>query len=946
MDVFGFWQKWGMELDDRAFANAFTALGVLAAPLPGHESLSGKDLCERLQASLQISHDMRHIVPWRFPGREQRVKIRNEDILLSDLKPLLVKDAWLSALRGSGVRPRFQVLAYPDREQITPWFRLLFEADPPWDEYAFPKAAHISHDTAGAGPRMEWPLRLGYLGGNGGETIVQKACEQWESRELASAVKIDRENDNCDVLVYNGWTRELLKTLLEMPGSQKANLIVVRGRLDATLASVNQHLQALSSESCAKGFVLLDPDIPDDVAGQALNQFVRNLSHNSTLDVAASGAFAGSFKADPVIFLSRELADFQIAHFIERMSVGFGNLPEAARIEERPEVLAGMNISVSTDDDMTAPKELARKLALHRDSVNFGHESGGASGIREMRKSLDDAERQAAEKQRRFLQEQIYIKKDGELVAQHRAFLKGTRTLIRIRVGPSDEEWASVETSFPVEKLPKDVKEWRLTVVLTEPDHLKKALRKSIKLPRLGPSTECEFIVTPGDHAVFEGRVTVLHRGRVLQTGVLKGNVVSAESDIPADGTISFFDILSVRSNLGDLDKRRQFDMAFVLNHTTDERPRLTAVASKHAWCLDLAESKKIALDINAELSKVASSVKNYANGLDSGKSRALLIKLANLGNALYWSIVEEQLKVAKNRPDIAEENYIQIVSTKNDAIIPFEFIYDREAPKDGAQLCPSWRDALVKESCWNSCGKEEIENVCPLGFWGIRKVIERHDMTPELAADGKDYFLQSEPATDRWVLPVTGAALVAASKKVEGAALDPVLLACTEHFGATPQKAKDWDNWADLVLAHKPHVLLALTHTDGDGIDATLEIGGEAIKSNQIREKHVRPEGMEGYPLVALLGCDTIGTALEYGSHVRWFRRRGAGVVIGTIATVFGEHAAQVAEMLIKGLKDNDAPSERLGEVIRSVKRKALLDGLVMALCVVAYGDADWKLN
>lgn len=946
MNEFDFWQRWGMELDDRAFANAFNALGVLAAPLREYESLSGLDLYEKLQAILEISRDMNHVVPWRFPAGRQSVKIRNEGVALSDLKPPVVKDAWLTALRNSEARPRFQVIAYPDTGQVAQWFRLFFEADPVWNENVFRKAAYIFYRTADFIPRMEWPLRLGYLYGNGGEKMVRKACEYQESRELAGALKIGRENDNCDVLVFDGRTRQLLKTLLEMPGSQKTNLIVVRGRLDDDLSFVNQHLQALSSETRAKGFVFFDPGIPDDLAGEVLNRFVRNLSHNSPLDFAVSEAFAGFCRTDPVVFLSPELADFRIGQFIKPMSAGFGVLPEKARIALRPDTLMEMNIPVSTGDDTGAPKEVARMLSVHKDAVDYKNEYRGARGIKTMAKALGDAQREAAKEQPRFLQEQTCIKKEGRFFEERRAFVKGVPTLIRVRVGFDDGEWTSLEKGFPEEKLPQDRKEWRLSVVLTEPDHLQKAMRKPIKLPRLGPSTECTFIIKPGDYPVFEGRITVLHRGRVLQTGVLKGNVVADEKDIPDGSKISFSDVLSVRSNIGDLDERRQFDMAFVLNHTADERPRLTAVASRHAWCSDLTQSKTIALCINDELSKVANSVKDYSGGLDSDKNRLLIIRLANLGNELYWSIVEDQLKKAKNRPDIAGEDYIQIVSTKDEAILPFEFIYDHEAPEDDAELCPSWRVALDKSSCWSGCTKDKTKYVCPLGFWGIRKVIERHDMTPEFAQDGKDYLLQSEPTAGRQELSIAGIALVAASEKVKGGALDPVISACTKRLGSSPQRAKDWENWAALVQKYEPHVLLALAHTDGNGIDATLEIGGSTIKSNHIREKHVRLEGTKGCPLVALLGCDTVGTALEYGSHVRWFRRRGAGVVIGTIATVFGEHAVKVAEMLIEGLRGDGVSFECLGEVIRSVKRKALLDGLVMALCVVAYGDADWRLK
>jgi hypothetical protein len=140
--------------------------------------------------------------------------------------------------------------------------------------------------------------------------------------------------------------------------------------------------------------------------------------------------------------------------------------------------------------------------------------------------------------------------------------------------------------------------------------------------------------------------------------------------------------------------------------------------------------------------------------------------------------------------------------------------------------------------------------------------------------------------------------------------------------------------------------VLLALPHTDGEGHSASMEIGGDAIEGTDIKDFHVYKEGTENSPLVALLGCDTIGTALEYGKCATSFRWHGASVVIGTIATVLGAHAAAVATMLVSGLKSENNGPQRLGEVIRAIKRQALLQGMLMPLCIVAFGDADWRLN
>jgi len=946
MNEFGFWEQWGLELDDKQFANAFLVLGVLAtSPFVKGQYSPGKDLQEVLSAALKLSQEKNKLLQWRFPKRDQRVRIGDDGVLLSGLNSRQVANAWKDVVDGTAVGPRVQILSYPATEGISPWFRMLFEADPAV------RAAHIVFDTAQARPHLKWPLRLGYIPGNAAEESVKSARSVWPSDELTSSVRIDRENANCDVLLFTGSSSQLLKTLLEIPVPQKTNLFIVRGTFEDDLSAMGQRLSAIAAECRASGFVFLNPTVTDEVLGRAVNGFVENLSHNQPVDVAVSGAFTRRDTTDsviPVIFLSEALATFQLEHVLEKIHSRLMNLPKAARPQIESDSFLRMGIPVdSAKDDLTIPENAARKLGEYRSAVTFKHEGSGAWGMAKMSRAIDHAESQVIDEklQQRFLQRQILISKEGRFVEECRVFRKGIPTLIRLRIGPPQEKWSLLDVPFPVGKLPKDREEWRLSVVLTEPNHLKEPRRSTIMLPKVGPSTECEFRIQPGEHALFEGRITVLHRGRILQTGVLKGRVVGHERDISSDDTISFTDILSVRSRIGDLEGRRQFDIAFVLNHSTDHRPHLQAIAADHAWIADLSSCKAIVDDINTALTPVAKSVRDYEGGLESDHCRKLLVKLAQLGRYLYGYIVEDQLEARGNRSEIAKKEYVQIVSTRVEALVPLEFIYDFETPDDDAVLCPKWREALEKGACTEACGTKTGKIVCPLGFWGVSKVIERHALTTEFAAEGGELFLQSEPTRGRDVLSLSGTAIVGASEKVEPSVLEPVLSACAEQLGSPPQKAENWNQWAEFVQRFKPHVLLALPHTDGNGVNATLEIGGKPIKSIQIKKDHVKVEGDDTYPLVALLGCDTTGTALEYGSPVADFRRKGAAVVIGTIATVFGEHAAKVAEMLVNGLAQESQGLERLGEVIRSVKRKALLGGLPMALCVVAFGDADWKL-
>ena len=124
------------------------------------------------------------------------------------------------------------------------------------------------------------------------------------------------------------------------------------------------------------------------------------------------------------------------------------------------------------------------------------------------------------------------------------------------------------------------------------------------------------------------------------------------------------------------------------------------------------------------------------------------------------------------------------------------------------------------------------------------------------------------------------------------------------------------------------------------------MELGDEKRSALSVSDKDVRSVDRKPGPLVALLGCDTGTTAEDFCYLVRTLQGRGAAVVIGTIATVYGQHAAAVARLLADRLYGSGRNgSECLGEIMRDVKREGLRQDLLMALCLVAFGDADWLL-
>jgi hypothetical protein len=345
-------------------------------------------------------------------------------------------------------------------------------------------------------------------------------------------------------------------------------------------------------------------------------------------------------------------------------------------------------------------------------------------------------------------------------------------------------------------------------------------------------------------------------------------------------------------------------------------------------------------------LSSAARTAKDFIGGLESKKGGNLLRKLAQLGNYLHLYLIKSHHASAGTENTALGSEFIQIVSTRSDAIvIPFEFIYEFDAPNDAAQPCPNWREGIANGHCAATCVHDE-DSYCPMGFWGLSKVIERHAIQADLASAG-EVGVQSEPAAGRETLKLSGSAVFGCSERVVDAQLEPLrqqLLAAQ----LTAKQATDWKDWKIHVGQSHPSLLIALAHSDGSGQDATVEIGGKPIKIIGITKSHIRADGESGQePLVALLGCDMAGTGDAYANPVAVFRVRGAAVVVGTIATVLAEHSAEVAARLMRGLTSADpSQTRRLGEAIRDLKRNALLDGELMPLCLVSFGDADWLLT
>ncbi len=939
--AFEFWQRWGAALDDVSFANAWAALGLARAD---RALRSIDDLPGRPQAGAELT--------WMFPDPATPV----------EGAPQEWAQAWARLEKPKPEDPvvRLRVANAPAGEPILPWYRLLGEARPA------PRAASLVIAAPRAQMHIEWPLRLGCVSDSAWRVLDGLHTQQlWPASKMARMVRLGRDNANCDVLLHTGPAKALLEDLRPFTFGIKANLLMLQGGVEARWGEAQAQLMAALEQTRASGFVVLPASLPSGRLVELLNNLVRELSHAQPVDVA-SWIARGKLKGDFVAGFTPDITVFTLPQLAERFNRRLAAMPRGTRVDmsrvgARDEWLTWGVEGGGMRGGRPMPKMAARREAdrhvaassirVRPEEMAFDHEDQGGAALSEVGEAMASAApppHAARKRAARFLQQKSFVGSDSQLREAKEGFVAGEPATVRVRIGEPEAGWDTGPAAFPVERLPQELEQWTLTLWLSEPEHLPAPLKGQIRLPRDGNSTEFDFRFTPRALPRFDGRLTVLHRGRVIQTAVLRAGVVSGNYPAAKDPAPKLAEELVVRHRLGELDRRREFDFALVANHDAMGRPLLTAVSAQAAWVKDLSTMPALAAQINGSLSPVAKSVKDYAEGLDGKKGEALLVQLAQHGGWLKV-FLEGALGGPAGNPVATQAEYIQIVSTRADAVVPLEFVYDFTVPEDGAKVCKKWRTALEKGKCAPGCDHASGKLVCPMGFWGITKVIERHAVTPGLAKEGNQLYLQSETSRASDTLYLGGAAVLGSSTRVPKKQIDRLKAVISRHCGAPAKVAKDWGDWEAIVKKARPALLVALPHTDGKSTNVTMEIGNKAVKTITLRATHVFPPPTEGRaaPLVALIGCDVAGTADDYGNHVLVLRTRGAGIVIGTIATVFGEHAAQVAATLVEGMlpRKQDAPV-RLGELIRDVRRKSLLANLLMPLCLVAYGDADWILD
>lgn len=552
-------------------------------------------------------------------------------------------------------------------------------------------------------------------------------------------------------------------------------------------------------------------------------------------------------------------------------------------------------------------------------------------------------------------------------------FVCGKDNVIRCWIGLPDPENASSSDAeiptvdIPPEGLPLKVQvRWRGE---TKP--------KWIILPadRTARTRDCDFILhVPENERYVSAEIIFRYQGSVFEFIRLEAFAIAAgEAEEPHhDARLS--SVMDARQVIA-IEDRQNVDAAILWG---EDRSKVDGPDEKGSTALrmfgsgspekfDLSDAGKAINWLNNELFITEKTlVRKKANSGDTfseeqidgsdGEVIRIMRTLAEHGTELFNQLTLQGFKDPGER--------IQLINTEPEEYVPIEFVYDRGFPKQSATLCQPGLDALNSDAadcpvCKPSSEltleeRDGADTICPFGFWSLRKIIERRDLKSRTDdTNNRAGGHPSSPTRERRSLPAINTALFASSARVPEDERTKTIAEFSSLLEA-PAFATDWTQWKALLKQKKPPLLVVLPHHHIEANQDYLEIGAESLPDEdrllsrgRMTDIVVNPDGADPGPVVILLGCRTAAeTETGYVHLARRFQQLSTAIVMGTLAKILGRHAAPVARELVAELVSVSDADADFGTIMLRVRRRMLAKGYLMALCLVALGDAEWRLT
>jgi hypothetical protein len=489
---------------------------------------------------------------------------------------------------------------------------------------------------------------------------------------------------------------------------------------------------------------------------------------------------------------------------------------------------------------------------------------------------------------------------------------------VGVFVGPMEREalQAAVVTNEQLGFVEERQESVTLTVELIPQVPAGEVMRQSLEVPRSGRSPTAEFLWhIPASRRRAQARLTLLDGVRVIQTAVLSGTVDHKAS----------LQTLVLRSPGERPEAVARPDVSLVLNHDRSGARSVIGHRAERTVIEPLPE-------IDGPIGRIRSAlIKATQSAPTSAKAKAELLRKTLVDVAVEGRDLQGILSDFLGNLD--DVKAIQIVSARPDRFMPLELLYGRPAPDDDAKLCPNW---IAGKECGAGCFADDDDTsvVCPSVFWGISRIIERQHADPSV---GSGIVVYAAPTDKRPKLALSHPALGHSAK------VKPADVSVTEKaLGPATAVAKDWGDWVKVLTAEERDLLVLMPHTDAGA--ASMEIDGSWLRRGRVEARHVTG-GHDVHPLVVLFGCDTGGSEDDPAGYATRFMVRQAAVVFSTLTMLLASHAAALSSQLTTLLLDQSRTAEPMGALVQRFRREALRGGLLAALAITAYGDAEWQV-
>jgi hypothetical protein len=764
-------------------------------------------------------------------------------------------------------------------------------------------------------PRWTWPLIVGVpvSAPRMAELLVHQPA--W-LRDLVTFVDLDDPLQRCSLaLLPDAWEG----TLLDPYGRPRAAAAVVLGPApQSPLDPVLQDEERLGTTAAA-----VFTGSSDD-PGQ-LVEIVRHLSHDLPLDAAAAMTAATRQAEDHRVYGEQQ--------FLERTWVRRMAVVRAA--ERAPRETGYIDGGLVRSADQFAEDFRSRPFALEsRDSTVLAHD------LREM-------ERRTGRSEKRYLQaaaeERQRARQPGPVASLQ----------LSIWIGPSRRQRKGGMVEIDESSFEWDGDRIDLTVALIPLQGQARPRQLPLVLPRTGASEPVRFTIRVSDKRPYRARIAVLRERRFVQTALVT---------VTHSGKVTLRRETVVRPLTSDLLEVLPAEVAIVHNHDHAGRPHMAALTEDEAWSVVPAGLSGVLRWFQEGLEAVADAPDDFGSP-DSPEFARMVVELAESGAELNRRLFTGRASaiLAPQTAELLElADSVSVLSVVAGDILPIEFVYDRElvtGPGRPGHLCPRAADAALAGHCCTEEAEDapDAQTVCPFGFWGMRKVIERHvnrDDAAKVFAAGGAAALSTQPTVDTSVTTLR-AVLAGASGRADlnpAEAWSAARTTLTDRLGANIRFATTWEDWQGLLDQESADVLLMLPHVGQKGPRSFLEIGNDdSLKLvNNLNGFVLGRQGMTAGrpPIVLLLGCATAAGAPldEFPSK---FLDAGARLVIGTLTAVRGRFVAPLgARLAVDILEQSTGHGVMAGELLRDLRLSAFATGDPTAMTLVSFGDSSWVLK